>query len=56
MTDNKILKMEVDYSTEVEKWINDIKSNTSINEALDKLYVCEKLTRLVGCFQEIFSV
>jgi len=43
----KILKMEVDYSNEVCKWITDIKSNDNVNEAIDKLYICEKLTRLV---------
>ena len=43
----KLLKMELDYSNEVSKWITDIKSNENVNEAIDKLYICEKLTRLV---------
>ena len=48
MTDNTLVKMEVDYSAEVDKAIPEMQSLAAagkLTEALDQLYVLEKQTR-----------
>ena len=48
MTDNTLVKMEVDYSAEVDKAIPEMQSLAAagkLTEALDQLYALEKQTR-----------
>ena len=48
MTDNTLVKMEVDYSAEVDKAIPEMQTlaaSGKLTEALDQLYVLEKQTR-----------